>query len=235
MGVQVVTIALLSRYNSYIGREYAARLVDNNIHFVFITFGEQNEYEDKHEDMRCGGLWSPKPISDIKKQTNFINFDNINSKEFKTFIKEKEIDLGIQGGIDEIISEDVINLFPKGILNFHPGGLPQYRGCSAPEWQLYENNNIVCTCHYVDKGIDTGSIIEKKVLDLPYGDYHRIRASIYLEISKFLVDIVNKHIRQEEINSHPQDESIAIYRRYIGNDKIEKLINLFDIKDVNDK
>jgi hypothetical protein len=174
MGVQVVNIALLSKFNSYIGREFAARLVDNNINFVFITFAEQNEYEDMLEHMRCAGLWCPISISDIKKQTNFVNFDNINSKEFKTYIKEKEIDLGIQGGIGEIISGDVINLFQKGILNFHPGDLPKYRGCSAPEWQLYENNNIVCTCHYVDRGLDSGNIIEKKVLDLPYGDYHRI-------------------------------------------------------------
>jgi methionyl-tRNA formyltransferase len=229
MGAQVVNIALLTKYNSNTGREYAARLIDNNINFVFITFGDKNEYEGKHEDMRCGGLWNPAPISDIKKQTNLINFDNINSKEFKTYIKEKEIDLGIQGDVGEIISEDVINLFPKGILNFHPGNLPQYRGCSAPEWQLYENKDIVCTCHYVDKGIDTGNIIEKKVLDLPYGDYHRVRASIYPEISKFLVDVINRHIRREKISSHPQDESRAIYRKYIGDDKIKELINLLNV------
>ena len=78
----MVNIALLTRYNSHTGREYAARLIDNNINFVFITFGEQNEYEGKHEDMRCGGLWSPTPISDIKKQTNFVNFDNIDYLEF---------------------------------------------------------------------------------------------------------------------------------------------------------
>jgi hypothetical protein len=39
------------------------------------------------------------------------------------------------------------------------------------------------------------------------------------------VHIVNKHIRQEEICSYPQDESIAIYRRYIGDDKIKGLKN----------
>jgi len=123
-------------------------------------------------------------------------------------------------------AQDTIGLFSKGILNFHPGDLPQYRGCSAPEWQLYENNNIVCTCHYVDKGIDTGNIIEKRVLNVPDNNYYRIRASIYPEISNFLIDIVNKYIRQEEISDYIQDENCAIYRKYIGKNKIKELIEL---------
>ena len=54
--------------------------------------------------------------------------------------------------------------FNIGIINFHPE-TSFYRGCSAPEWQLLEENEIICTAHFIDEGIDTGEIIEKFLLN----------------------------------------------------------------------
>ena len=64
----------------------------------------------------------------------------------------KKYDLGIQGGTS-IINKEVFDKYKLGILNFHPGLLPQYRGCSAPEWQIYENKNVLASCHIIDEGI----------------------------------------------------------------------------------
>tara|TARA_B110000046_G_C12872275_1_gene346546 strand:- start:399 stop:566 length:168 start_codon:yes stop_codon:yes gene_type:complete len=51
-----------------------------------------------------------------------------------------------------------------GILNFRPGLLPKYRGCSAPEWQIYEGEKIYSICHIIGKDFDTGDILEVKEL-----------------------------------------------------------------------
>jgi hypothetical protein len=51
-----------------------------------------------------------------------------------------------------------------------------------------------------------------------------MRASIYPQIAKFVVQIINSIINNKCIdNLIKQDESIAVYRKYIGTDAIEEL------------
>jgi len=121
----MVNIALLTKYNSYVGREYASKLIKNDINFIFITFGNQDKAKDEGEEIRCGGLWQPTLIGKLRKQTNFVNFNDINSEEFKTYIKEKEINLGIQGDIGEIINEE--SLLQNSTTSSGPNGLRTFR------------------------------------------------------------------------------------------------------------
>ena len=86
--------------------------------------------------------------------------------------------MGIQGG-PGIIKPVLIDLFSDEILNVHPGDLPSFRGCSAPEWQLYKKKNVICTVHLIDEGIDSGRIVSKKKLDVDKYSYKAFRASLY--------------------------------------------------------
>ena len=118
----------------------------------------------------------------------------------------------------------MISKFKIGILNFHPGDLPSYRGCSAPEWQLYEGNPIISTCHLIDQGIDTGPIFEKKILEVNKRSYDAFRASIYPATAEFVVEVIQQLIRGgKKVEFKKQDERNAIYRQYIGDEVISKL------------
>lgn len=48
-----------------------------------------------------------------------------------------------------------------GIVNLHGGLSPQYRGADCTFWALYNNeaDQVGCTIHYIDDGIDTGGLI----------------------------------------------------------------------------
>lgn len=70
---------------------------------------------------------------------------------------------------DLVLSIRFSHIFPQaflevprfGILNVHPGYLPEYAGLFAPFHQLSAGRaRIGCTVHYVDAGIDTGPIVE---------------------------------------------------------------------------
>lgn len=77
----------------------------------------------------------------------------------------KYYDLGIQGDTG-ILKSDIINKFNLGLINFHPGDLPKYIDCSAQEWQLCENNDIISTYHLIDQWIVTGPVLAKPELTL---------------------------------------------------------------------
>ena len=172
-------ISLIMNQNSYVGREYLEALKKEDIKVDVLSIGLHPE-RDLIEEERCGKLWSPKDQVSLAKYHYFYNFPHLKSKQLNRFLIMKKYDLGIQGGTD-IIKENIIDKYKLGILNFHPGLLPQYRGCSAPEWQIYENKNVYSTCHIIDKGIDTGKIVAKKQLNTNYKSYYHFRASIYKE------------------------------------------------------
>ena len=219
-------IAMLMDKNSYSGREYLSRLKSFKIDVICI--GEYKDI-DPIEDERCNNLWKPEKVKILKSYFKFHFFSSLYDDELFIFLRKNKFDLGIQGGTG-IIKKKIIDLFQIGIINLHPGNLPFYRGCSAPEWQLYNGDDIVSTAHFIDSSIDSGPIIDKKKLNVNMNSYYEFRASIYPESSKFLSELINKIISDKLMlfNAQIQDESKAIYRKYIGDDIILKLKNKFN-------
>ena len=67
-----------------------------------------------------------------------------------------------------VLKEDVISLFPKGILNAHFGDLPSYRGNAVINWAiLNDEKQIAVTIHQMVPGeIDSGNVWKKKYMPL---------------------------------------------------------------------
>lgn len=221
-------ILMIMNDNSYVGREYLSKLKENNISVYVSIIGKFPEI-DISEFERCQNYWVPEQQKSLEYYHNFFHFESLNSNLFISFLEKNNFNLAIQGGTG-ILRNNVINKFDLGIINFHPGLLPQYRGCSAPEWQLYENNKIFTTCHLIDEGIDTGKILKTKALSVNNENYYKFRASIYPLTAIFLCEIIKEFI---EFNGNPftpysQDESKARYLKYIGKDKINILKKKFN-------
>lgn len=221
-GIEKMKFAIIMNDNSYVGREYLKVFKNKKIDLDVICIGTY-PVENAIEDERCNKLWKPPYFEDVSENRKVYRFDSLNSEEIFDFFENKRYDVGIQGGTG-ILKKKLIDTFKYGILNFHPGDLPQYRGCSAPEWQLFENRPIVCTCHLVDEGIDTGNIYKKKVLNVDKKDYHIMRSQIYIEISKFVYEVVTS-LKEDFVDECVrQNEDVAIYRNYIGEEKINYII-----------
>lgn len=60
-----------------------------------------------------------------------------------------------------LIRGDLLNKGRFGIVNLHGGLSPHYRGADCTFWALYnqEPEQIGCTLHYIDPGIDSGKLI----------------------------------------------------------------------------
>lgn len=59
-----------------------------------------------------------------------------------------------------LFCEKVIKMFAGKAINFHPGILPNYRGCFSTPWSIINQEKYVgFTYHYVSKNFDEGNII----------------------------------------------------------------------------
>ena len=83
-------------------------------------------------------------------------------------IKECKCDIGVSMNFPSIISQEVIDIFPLGILGAHGGDLPRYRGNACQAWAILNGENRIGLCVYrmVGGELDTGDVIEREYLEI---------------------------------------------------------------------
>jgi folate-dependent phosphoribosylglycinamide formyltransferase PurN len=94
-----------------------------------------------------------------------------NDKKSIELIKGKAPDLIIINGT-RILSKEFVQSFQGKIMNIHAGITPAYRGVHGAYWALVNNDPENCgtTVHFVDSGIDTGSILAQAKVEVEPGD-----------------------------------------------------------------
>ncbi len=75
-------------------------------------------------------------------------------------LEELTVELVVMAGWMRIVGEEIINRFKNRLINIHPSLLPSFKGIDAIQ-QAIENRVTItgCTVHYVQKEVDSGSII----------------------------------------------------------------------------
>jgi len=97
-----------------------------------------------------------KPIS----TKTIVNVNSINDDSISQLINQMSPDLIFVNGT-RIISKKIIESINVKMINIHVGITPKYRGVHGGYWAIYNDDleNFGTTVHYIDSGIDTGSII----------------------------------------------------------------------------
>ena len=75
------------------------------------------------------------------------------SKECLELLDMYRPTLGMVSGA-RMLSGEVISKFKKGIINFHPGLIPEARGLDTAHWCIYDQVPLGVTCHFIDKRVD---------------------------------------------------------------------------------
>ncbi len=150
----------------------------------------------------------PADIGVLKKQYKFplFYFDDVNSPKTFSIINSFSPDV-IFNHMPQRIRYPLIKLPPLGIVNIHPGLLPEYQGMGSCLWPLIEGSHFHgLTLHYIDsQAIDTGPIIasgrfmiKEKDSVLSLHIKSRIISAIMLSY------ITNRFCRNEEVKAKTQ-------------------------------
>lgn len=117
-----------------------------------------------------------------------------------------------------IISPEVLQMAPKGFINFHYGLLPQCRG-PQPILNHLLNNDMEggVTVHKVDEGIDTGAIILQERIGIEHDDtYGTLQSRLAFLAAKLAANLLKILSYGSIIPAVAQDESKAAYHAMPG-------------------
>ena len=147
----------------------------------------------------------------IKHPNELANYYDIdyevtvhNSEKTAEIVNEYELDVGVILGA-RILKPIAFNNFKIGVINMHPGILPQNRGLDNLKWGIINDIPLGVTSHLIDKNIDRGLMIMKKTINVYEDD-----------------TLVDLHIRIQNLEQRLMVESLS-YLEENGKEDLECL------------
>lgn len=147
---------------------------------------------------------------------------NLNNEDCLELIRTSGIDLIILGDT-RIIKSHLIDASGMGIINVHPGILPEVRGNNPYAWAVLEGAQQGVTVHFIDKGVDTGPILKKVLLGNVPKNYASLVKGLNTLCAHALVSVLD-NLSQGLISVSVQPESAPPTRKEASKD-IKKQAN----------
>lgn len=110
------------------------------------------------------------------------SFENKAAYEAKIIehLKENDVEWIILAGYMRLVGETLLTAYENRIINIHPSLLPSFPGKDAIGQAMAHGVKVTgVTVHYVDAGMDTGSIIAQGAVDVIDGDREATEARVH--------------------------------------------------------
>ncbi len=171
------------------------------------------------EDVLVGRHQTPKEV-EVKRwaKENGVNFVTINKslKEDEDniieYIKYSDAEIGLVVDFSYFLSQKILDIFPRKVLNIHFSLLPKYRGASPAQFTILNRDKITgITYQVMERKMDTGPIIYQ----LPYplngketsGELYK---TLFEKSAEHLPVVLQSYL-DGKITPTPQDEARASY------------------------
>lgn len=131
-----------------------------------------------------------------KKDFRLGHAGAVNDELSVQFLKEVKPDIIIQAGAG-VMKPCTFSLARLGAINLHHGIMPEVRGIESTFWCLFYGikDKIGVSCHFIDEGIDTGSVIAQAYLNSKKTSFIDIQTENYLmgrDVLLQSIDILDK-------------------------------------------
>ena len=154
-----------------------------------------------------------KEIINLCKDYNYpVLIGNPRNGNSGEFVQGKTIEVLISINYLFIIEEDLIKLPKKLAFNIHGSLLPKYRGRTPHIWAIINNEKEAgITAHIIDKGCDTGDIIEQITVPISFNDTGAMILEKYKQLYIPLIDSVLQKIEDDTIQLISQKNQNSTY------------------------
>ena len=88
--------------------------------------------------------------------------EKVKNPEFVDILREINPDVIVVIAFGQILSKEILDLPKYGCINVHASLLPKYRGAAPIQWAVLDGEEKTgITTMYMEKGLDTGDMIDK--------------------------------------------------------------------------
>ncbi len=130
---------------------------------AIVTEEAYEEYDIKHPDFE---------LLANEIGSRFFMMKSLSNEELIQIIKEDKIRAAISVNWKYTIPKSFLDLFECGILNFHLGNLPDYKGNATVNWSIINGEDkIYGNIHKMDPELDAGDVISRKAIPITSQTY----------------------------------------------------------------
>lgn len=203
------------------------KLIQNNVEIISVILTDPVKLNFTPSKIRVGvkDILYEQPKEICKKFNIPYVILNHNSSECQEHLKKIKPDLGIILG-SRILKKHIIDEFSLGILNMHPGLLPENRGLDNIKWAIYKNIKQGVTAHLIDTNIDRGVLIEKDVINVYEDDS---LTDIFLRVQnkelQLMISSINRLLKGEIFT---EKLGVGTYYKPMNEEEEFQMINNFN-------
>ena len=110
----------------------------------------------------------------VKKKIKYLSVSGLSDPNLKLKIENLKLEIAVLADFGLIIPQQILNVFPMGIINIHPSLLPKYRGPTPVQTAILNGEKITgVSIMKLDKEIDHGPILgqeKEEILDTDTAD-----------------------------------------------------------------
>lgn len=127
--------------------------------------------------------------------------NNINDKESIAFIKKMKPDIGFCLGWSQLLKREILEMFPKGVIGFHPAKLPQNRGRHPLIWALVLGlEQTASTLFLMNEEADAGEILSQEIIEIDYHDNARTLYDKVMQVARKQVINIWKALCNDKVS-----------------------------------
>lgn len=117
----------------------------------------------------------------------------------------------------QILPESILNIPKYGCINIHASLLPKYRGAAPIEWSIIDGEEVTgVTTMYMEKGLDTGDMIEKVEVKIEAEDTGATLHDKLAEAGASLILSTLDALQNGTATRTRQDDSLSCYAKMLN-------------------
>ena len=121
---------------------------------------------DRAKDRKGRYIFSPVKQYAIDNGIPVYQFEKIR-QEGVEILREIAPDVMITCAYGQILSQEILDIPPYGVINVHGSLLPKYRGSSPLQWCLIDGEKVTgVTIMKTDIGMDTGAMLTRREIEI---------------------------------------------------------------------
>lgn len=156
-------------------------------------------------------------VGDLARVHNLPYYRPAKMSEVKEIIVSSQATIGVLVAYGKIVSDEIISLFPAGIVNLHPSLLPKHRGSTPIESAILAGDELTgVSLMQLASRMDAGPIFAQAETTVSSDATKQALADELLETGAAMLKELLPDIIAGYVIPMPQDESVATYDQQIS-------------------